>query len=90
MEQICTGPVKNRHKVVSNHLHAKLSQVAQSLLVILNILISGRQTDLNVVINVYTFHHIHVKTCAFNLLADLFNLLHSPHLAGLLMMQRPH
>ncbi len=89
MEQICPRPVKNRHEIISNYLYPELRQIPQSLLIILNVLVSGGKADLNVIMDIHTLHHIHVEAGALDLLTDLLNLLHGPHLACLLMMQSP-
>ena len=52
MEQVGTGPVKDGHEVVADGLDAELGQVADALLVVLDVLVARRQADLDVVVDV--------------------------------------
>ena len=89
MEQICPGPVKNGHEIVSHHLHPEFGKVAQGLFVVFNVFVPGGQADFNVVMDIDAFHHVHVKAVAFNLLPHLFNLFHFPDFPYRFVMERP-
>ena len=89
VEQIGTGPVKNGHEVVADDLDAKLGQVADALLVVLDIFIPGGQADLDVIVDVDRLHHVHVKAVGVDLVGDGLDLVHLPHLTGHLVVQCP-
>lgn len=45
------------------------------------------QTDLNIVMDVDTLHHIHVKTCTLDACSHFLNLFHCPDLSRLLVVK---
>ena len=47
------------------------------------------QTDLNIVMDVDTLHHIHVKTCTLDARSHFLNLFHRPDLSRLLVVKCP-
>ena len=61
MEQICSCPVKDWHKVIADYLYSKLAQITDTLFIIFDILISGWQTDLDIIMYVNAFYNIHIK-----------------------------
>ncbi len=89
MEQVGTGPVKDRHEVVADGLDTELGQVADALLVVLDVLVAGGQTDLDVVVNVDGLDHVHIEAVSVDLVCDLLDLVDLPDLAGHLIVQRP-
>ena len=89
VEQVGAGPVKDGHEVVADHLHAELGQVADGLDVVGDVLISGGQADLDVVVDVDRFDHIHVEAVRLQLLLHLGDLIDLPDLAGHLVVQGP-
>ena len=52
VEQVGTGPVKDGHKVVADDLDTELGQVADALLVVLDVLVAGGQADLDVIVDI--------------------------------------
>ena len=90
MEQVGTGPVKDRHKVVADGLDAELSQVADALLVVLDILVAGRQTDLDIIVDVHGLHDGSVEAVGMDLIDNFLDLVFFPDLAGHLAVQRPN
>ena len=89
MEQVGTGPVKDGHEVVADDLDAELGQVADALLVVLDILVAGGQTDLDVVVDIDGLDHVHIEAVSVDLVCDLLDLVDLPDLAGHLVVQRP-
>ena len=90
MKQVCSGPVENRHKIIGHYLYAKLCQISQCCLIIFNVLISSRKSHFDIIMYIHTFYHIHMESVTFNLFSHLFNLVHFPDLAWLLVMKRPY
>ena len=90
VEQIGTSPVEDGHEVVADHLNSEFGQVADALLVVLDVCISGRQTDLDVVMDVDRFHHIHVEAVLVQLTLDFCNLMLLPDLTGHFVVECPH
>ena len=90
VEEIGAGPVKDRHEVVADHLDAKLGQVADALLVVLDVLVAGRQTDLDVVMHVDGLDNIHVEAVRLQLLLHFSDFFDGPDFAGHLVVKRPH
>ena len=89
MKQVGAGPVKDGHKVVANHFHAELGQITDGLAVVFDVLIPGRQADLDVIVDVHGLHHIHVEAVGGKLLLDLGNFLHFPDFPGQFVVQSP-
>ena len=89
MEQVGAGPVEDGHEVVGDHLYPEGGQIAQSLLVVFDILIPGGQADFDVVVDVDALHHIHVEAVLVQLCLDLRDLLRLPDLAGHLVVEGP-
>ena len=48
MEQVGARPVEDGHEVVADGLDAELGQVADALLVVLDVLVARRQADLDI------------------------------------------
>ena len=90
MEQVGACPVKDGHEVVGDDLNAELCQITQGCLVVFDVLVAARQTDLDVVVHVYALYNVHVEACALDLAAGLLDLLDLPYLTGLLAVQRPY
>ena len=89
VKEIGPGPVKDRHKIVGYYLNAKFRQIAQRLFIILDIPVPGGQADLNIIMDIYTLHHFHMKAVPLNLLPHFLNLMNLPHLSGRLIMESP-
>ena len=89
VEQVGTGPVEDGHEVVADDLDAELGQVADALLVILDILVAGGQTDLDIVVHIDGLDNIHVKAVGVDLVCNLLDLVDFPDLAGHLVVQCP-
>ena len=89
VEQIGAGPVEDGHEVVADDLHAELGQVADGLDVVGDVLIAGRQADLDVVVDVDRLDHVHVEAVRLELFLDLGDLIDLPDLAGHLVVQGP-
>ena len=89
MEQIRTGPVENRHEVVADDLDAKLGQIADALLIVLDVLVAGGQADLDVIVNIDRLNHVHIKAVGVDLIGYLLDLVHFPNLTGHFVVQRP-
>ena len=90
MEQVRASPVKDGHEVVADHLHPELGEVADALLVVFNVLVSGGQTDLDVVVDVHRLHHVHVEAVLVQLALHLGDLVDRPDLTGHFVVQSPH
>ena len=89
VEQVSAGPVKDRHEVVADHLHAELLQIPHGLNVVVDIHVPSGQPHLDVVVDVHRLHHVHVEAVRLQLLLDFGDLLLLPDLAGLLVVQGP-
>ena len=90
VEQIGAGPVKNRHKVIADHLYAILGEVTDALLIIFDVHIPGGQTDLNVIVDIDRFHHIAIEAVGVELIHHFLDLCFLPNFAGHFVMQRPY
>ena len=89
MKKIRPCPVKDRHKIVSHYFDTEFCKVFQCCLIIFNILIPCGQTDLNIIMDVDTLHHIHVKTRTLNARSHFLYLFHRPDLSRLLVVKCP-
>ena len=89
VEQVGAGPVEDGHEVVADDLDTKLGQVADALLVVLDVLIAGGQADLDVVVDVDRLDNVHVEAVSVDLVCDLLDLVDLPDLAGHLVVQCP-
>ena len=89
VEQIGAGPVEDGHEVVADDLDAELGQVADALLVVLDILVAGGQADLDVVVDVDGLDDGGAEAGRVDLVDDLLDLVLLPDLAGHLAVQRP-
>ena len=89
VEQVGAGPVKDGHEVVADGLDAELGQVADALLVVLDVLIAGGQTDLDVIVDIDGLNYGGAEAGRVDLVYDLLDLGLLPDLAGHLAVQRP-
>ena len=89
MEQVGTGPVKDRHEVVADGLDTELGQVADALLVVFDVLVAGGQTDLDVIVNVDRLNDGSVEAVRMDLIDDGLDLVLFPDLTGHLAVQGP-
>ncbi len=89
MEQVGTGPVKDRHEVVADGLDTELGQVADALLVVLDVLVAGGQTDLDVIVNVDRLNDGSIEAVRMDLIDDGLDLVLFPDLTGHLAVQGP-
>ena len=89
VEQVGTGPVKDGHEVVADDLDTELGQVADALLVVLDVLVAGGQADLDVIVDIDRLDHVHVEAVSVDLIGYLLDLVDLPDLAGHLVVQRP-
>ena len=90
MEQVSAGPVKDRHEVIADNLNAKLGQVADALLVVFDILVAGRQADLDIVMDVHRFNNVAVEAVSVDLIHDFLDLVLFPNLTGHFVVQSPN
>ena len=74
-------PVEHRHKVVANHLDAVLGEIPNRLLVVLDIAVTRRQADLDVIVNVDRLNHLERQAGPLNLTYQLADALLGPNLA---------
>ena len=81
VRQIGTCPVQNRHEVVTDALDAFLTQVAETLLVNLNLMITVRTTIFQGFNNRQRLYHTPFHTIRLNVLLEFMNLLACPNLA---------
>ena len=89
VEQVGTGPVKDGHEVVADDLDTELGQVADALLVVLDVLVAGGQADLDVIVDIDRLDHVHVEAVGVDLIGDLLDLVDLPDLTGHLVVQCP-
>ena len=89
MEQVAAGPVEDGHEVVADDLHTKPGQIADGLLIVLNIHIPGGQTNLDIVVDIDRLHHVDVEAVFPALSLDFGNLSLFPDLSGHLVVQCP-
>ena len=89
MKHIAACPVKDRHKVVADHLYAEGREISDCLDVVVDVPVTCRQPDLDVVMNVDGFHDIGVEACRFDLIDNCFDFFRLPDLSGQLVVQRP-
>ena len=90
MEELGSCPVEYGHEVVADHLHAELCEVAECLLIVLNVHVTCRKADLDVVMNVDRFHNVHIKAVGLDLVRSLLYLVLFPYDPGHLVMKCPH
>ena len=89
MEKIGTSPVKDRHKIITDDLYTELAQVADALLIVLDVHIPGGKADLDVVMDIDGFYNIDVEAVCLALLLHLSNFFFLPNFTGHLVMQGP-
>ena len=87
VEQVGAGPVKDGHEVVADDLDTELGQVADALLVVLDVLVAGGQADLDVIVDIDRLDHVHVEAVGVDLIGDLLDLVDLPDLTGHLVVQ---
>ena len=90
MEQICTCPVKYRHKVITDNFHSELGKVLNGFNVVCDVLITGRKTDFDVIVYIYRLNHIHIKSVRFELLLHFCNFFNCPDFPWQLVVQCPY
>ena len=88
--QIGAQPVKHRHEVVDDDLHAHLGQVADRLAVLGDILVPGRQPHFDVLVDVDGLDDLALQTGLVDVVHIGLALLVGPHLAGGLLVQHAH
>ena len=81
--KVGTCPVKDRHEVVADHLDAFLTEVLQRLDIIFDVLITGGQTDLDIVMDVDGFDTGNFQIFRFDLCLQRGDFLARPELACL-------
>ncbi len=89
MEQVGAGPVEDGHEVVADDLDAELGQVADGLAVVFDQSVPGGKTDLDVVVNIDRFDHVHVEAVLIELLLHFSDFLYLPDFTGHFVVQRP-
>ena len=89
VEQVGTGPVKDGHEVVADDLDTELGQVADALLVVLDVLVAGGQTNLDVIVNVDRLNDGSIEAVRMDLIDDGLDLVLFPDLTGHLAVQGP-
>ncbi len=81
LAQVGTGPVEDRHEVVADQVDALFTQRLESLDVILNVLVTGRQADLDVVVDVDALNPVKGKVLRLDFRFQRMNPLPGPHFA---------
>ena len=89
VEQVGAGPVKDGHEVVADGLDTELGQVADALLVVLDILVAGGQADLDVIVDIDGLNDGGAEASRVDLVYDLLDLGLLPDLAGHFTVQGP-
>ena len=90
MEEIRAGPVENGHEIIGHYLDAEFCQIAQGGLVVFDIVIPGGEADLDIIVDIDAFHHVHIEACPLDLAAHFLDFLHFPDFAGLFLVQGPN
>ena len=90
MEKISAHPVKHRHEVVADDLHPVLAQIAQTFLIILNVLLALRRAELDRLVHVDTLDDINIEAVLRRLRLDRSDARLRPDLARREVMQRPN
>ena len=70
-------------------VHCPLGQVADALLVVLDVLVAGGQTDLDVIVNVDRLNDGSIEAVRMDLIDDGLDLVLFPDLTGHLAVQGP-
>src|SRR5690606_10164321 len=76
-----SGPVQNRHEIVSDYLHAGSSEIADRHLIIINVLTRQGFIELHSFGNRETFYHVPVQSGVVHLLLSFSDFLQGPHLS---------
>ena len=87
MEEVGTCPVKYGHEVVADAVDALSREVAQALLINLNLVVAVRTAVLDGLHYGQAFNHTPAHTVALDVLAQVANLLACPHLAQRYVVQ---
>ena len=90
MEEVTSCPVEDGHEVVADNLYSKLGEVSDGFLVVFDVLVTGGETDLDVVVNVYRLNNVTVEAVSVELVHYDLDLILMPHLAGHLAVKRPN
>ena len=78
--QISAQPVEYRHKVVANALNACLAKVANGGCIVCNVTVTGRQTELDVLVYGNALDNLHLKTFFVAERFEAQDLIHLPNL----------
>ena len=90
MEQIRTGPVKYRHKVVTDNLYTKFRKIAYCLNIVFNVLITSGKTNFDIVVNINRFNNVNIKTVLVTLRFYLCDFFFTPDFAGHFVVKCPN
>ena len=90
MEQVCTCPVEYWHEVVTDNLNSKFGKIFDCLDIVSDVTISCRKTYFDVIVNVYRFNNVHVKSVWFELFLNFCDFFNFPNFTRHFVMQRPN
>ena len=68
--QLGPGPVKNRHKVVADHLYARLAQPPHRLPVVVDIRVPSGQAQLDVLMDIDALNDLHLQASGIDFLFE--------------------
>jgi len=68
--QISAGPVKNRHKVVADHLYTRLAQPPHRLPVVVDIRVPSGQAQLDVLMDIDALNDLHLQASGIDFLFE--------------------
>ena len=89
VKKVGAHPVKHRHEVVANDLHPVFAQIAQTFLIVLNVLLALRRAELDRLVHVDALDDINIEAVLRRLRLDRSDARLRPHLARRKIVQRP-
>ena len=89
MEEVGSGPVKHRHKVVADYFYAERCQITDGLDIVFNVMVAGRQADFDIIVDIDGFHHVHIEAVGLQLFLDFGDLFRLPDLSWQFVVQSP-
>ena len=90
MEKVGAHPVKHRHEVVADDLHSVLAQIAQTFLIVLNVLLALGRAELDRLVHVDALDDINIEAVLRRLRLDRSDARLRPNLARRQIVQRPN
>jgi len=79
--ELGAGPVENRHEIVADDLDPGLAQTTDILAVIGDVLVTGGQAQLDVLMDRDTFNHVEMQAIGFDVLLQGSDAFMAPDLA---------